>query len=107
MWLAASSQAWEVNNLQRDCCDLYRTAVGEGGANHHSGARVAASDFSENRQRPIYIVVFPLLKLDALSDEAAAPLWAGEGYKGEGERLQRGRGEGDEDMESQAGTSLY
>lgn len=25
--LAASSEAWEVNNLQYDCCDLYRTAV--------------------------------------------------------------------------------
>lgn len=27
VWLAASSQTWEVNNLQCDCSDLYRTAV--------------------------------------------------------------------------------
>lgn len=35
--LAASSQAWEVNNVQCDYCDLYRTAVkGVGGGSNHS-----------------------------------------------------------------------
>lgn len=31
VWLAASSQAWEANNMQCDCGDLYTTAVKEGG----------------------------------------------------------------------------
>lgn len=51
--LAASSQAWEVNNLQCDCCDLYRTAV-EGGSNQS----ISSQSLSANRQRPIYFVVF-------------------------------------------------
>lgn len=64
--LAASSQAWEVNNVQCDCCDLYRTAVrGWGG---RIIAQVAVSDFQQT-DKDLFILLSFLLEMDALSDE--------------------------------------
>lgn len=106
--LAASSQAWEVNNVQCDYCDLYRTAVKGGGG--RIIAQVAVSDF---QQTYLFCCLFYWRWMRFLmSPKYCSPSLRRERIKGEvGKRLQRGRKERErgreQDVESQAGTSLY
>lgn len=98
--LAASSEAWEVNNLQSDCCDLYRTAVG--GMGGWIIAQVAVSDFQQTDEDLfIYLFIFFLFfffdwrwMCFLISPKYCSPSLRRERIKEEvGKRLQRGRKE--------------
>lgn len=88
--LAASSQAWEVNSLQCDCCDLHRTAVSEG-EGLKSQPKEQSAIFQQT-DKDLFILFSFLPECDALSDESQIM----HRFPQKGAKFQRGlRGKGE------------